>query len=256
MSNKSDRPAKPSRPSARSAPSSGAPLPAGAPKRNLLWLWVGLGAVVVLALGFAVVSSGDDEDLSVGSVPGTDQLGSVVTTAADGSPGQSQGEVWPVTVTGTPLEAFTGEGTDPAIGQTAPTMSGFTFDGSPVTIDPSKGPVMLVYLAHWCPHCNREVPELLQWKASGTVPADLQVVAVTTAVDPTRPNYPPSKWIVDMQWTWPVLADSQTQDAAVAMGLTSYPFVVILDTDGKVLTRWAAEKGADGIQELVDAALA
>ena len=262
MSNKPNRPAKPSRPSARSAPSSGAPLSPTPPKHNLLWLWVGLGAVVVLALGFAVLSSGDDADLSVGSVPGTDQSGPVVTTADQTAapdevpPDEAQGEVWPVTVTGAALEAFDSEGTDPAIGQTAPTLSGYTFDGSAVAIDPSKGPVMLVYLAHWCPHCNREIPELLAWKASGAVPADLQVVAVTTAVDPTRPNYPPSKWIVDMQWTWPVLADSQTQDAAVAMGLTSYPFVVILDTDGKVLTRWGGERGADGIQQAVDAALA
>jgi thiol-disulfide isomerase/thioredoxin len=161
-----------------------------------------------------------------------------------------------VTVTGTSLEAFPAEGADPAIGQTAPTLSGYTFDGSPVSIDPSKGPVMLVYLAHWCPHCNREVPQLLAWKASGAVPADLQVFAVTTAVDPTRPNYPPSSWIAGLEWSWPVLADSQTQDAAVAMGLTSYPYVVILDTDGTVLTRWAGEKGTDGIRQAVDAALA
>lgn len=256
MANKPNRPATPSRPSARSAASSGAPLPPAPPKRNLLWLWVGLGVVVVLALGFAVLSSGSDQDLSVGSVPGAvDGSGATGGTDRTAAPGESQGEVWPVTVTGTPLEAFPRDGADPAIGQTAPTLSGYTFDGSPVTVDPSKGPVMLVYLAHWCPHCNDEIPELLAWQASGGVPDGLQVIAVTTAADPSRPNYPPSKWIVDRQWTWPVLADSQTQDAAVAMGLTSFPFVVILDADGKVLTRWAGEKGADGIQQAVDAAL-
>jgi len=41
-----------------------------------------------------------------------------------------------------------------------------------------------VFLAHWCPHCNREIPELNAWRDSGEVPADLQVVAVTTAVEP------------------------------------------------------------------------
>ena len=70
MSNKPNRPSKPSRPSARSAPSAGAPLPPPPAKRNLLWLWVGLGAVIALAAGFAIISAGDDEELSVGSVPG------------------------------------------------------------------------------------------------------------------------------------------------------------------------------------------
>ena len=268
MSNKPNRPSKPSRPSARAAPSAGPPLSPPPPKRNLLWLWVGLGAVVALAAGLAIISAGGDEELSVGSVPGavddsaatdgTDQFGSAVTTIPDqtATPGESTGEVWPVTYTGSPLEELPREGDDPAIGQPAPILSGFTFDGTPVAVDPSKGPVMLVFVAHWCPHCNREIPELLEWQASGAVPDDLQVIAVTTGVDPSRPNYPPSEWIAGMGWDWPVLADSQTQDAAIAMGLTAYPFIVILDTDGNVLTRWTGEKGADGIQEAVDAALA
>jgi cytochrome c biogenesis protein CcmG/thiol:disulfide interchange protein DsbE len=243
---------KPSRPKARSAVSSGPAAPPAAPKRNLLWLWVGLGAVILLAGGIAVVSSGGDNELSVGTVPAA----GATSDPAGEAPGASKGEVWPVTVTGTPLEEFPRDAADPAIGKTAPGLSGYTFDGSAVTVDPSKGPVMLVFLAHWCPHCNREIPELLAWKASGAVPADLQVIGVTTAVDPNKPNYPPSSWIVNMKWDWPVLADSENQDAAVAMGLSSYPFVVILDTDGTVLTRWAGEKGADGIQQAVDAALA
>ena len=241
---------KPSRPKARSGPSKGPPQPTAQPRRNMLWLWIALGAIVALVLVIAVVSSGDDEKLSVGSVPGD----GVVDT---GVPGESLGEVWPVTVTGTPLVAWPRDGSaDPAIGVVAPTLSGFTFDGSAVAVDPSQGPVMLVFLAHWCPHCNREIPELLAWKASGAVPADLQVIGVTTDVHADRENYPPSEWIVEKQWDWPVLADSENDDAAAAMGLSSFPFVVILDTDGKVLARWAGERGQDGIQEAVDAALA
>lgn len=245
---------KPSRPRARSAPSKGAPMPAAPPTRNLLWLWVALGVVVLIAGIVAIVSSGGDKELSVGSVPEATDGGGSGSSTTDG---ETKGEVWPVTVTGAPLEAFPSDGgTDPAIGVTAPTLTGYFFDGSAVSYDVSKGPVMLVFLAHWCPHCNREVPELLKWKASGAVPADLQVMAVTTAVAPDRPNYPPSTWIKDIDWSWPVMADSQNQDAAIAMGLSSYPYVVIIGTDGKVLTRWAGEKGADGIQEAVDAALA
>jgi thiol-disulfide isomerase/thioredoxin len=220
------------------------------PKKAMPWLWIGLVALVLVAGAIAVVSSGDDEVLSVGTVPtGT------VPTGTTPALGESKGEVWPVTITGTPLDPL-GSGTDPAVGQPAPQLSGFTFDGSAVTVDPSKGPVMLVFLAHWCPHCNREIPELLKWKDSGAVPDDLQVIAVTTAVNPDRDFYPPSEWIVDKGWTWPVLADSETSEAAQAMGVSGFPFSVIIGEDGTVLGRSSGELGQDGIQAWVDATLA
>jgi cytochrome c biogenesis protein CcmG, thiol:disulfide interchange protein DsbE len=225
------------------------------PKKAMPWLWIGLVALVLVAGGIAIVSSGDDEVLSVGTVPtGTDAAGTVPagTTPALG---ESKGEVWPVTITGTPLDPLGAE-TDTAVGQQAPQLSGFTFDGSPVVVDPSKGPVMLVFLAHWCPHCNREIPELLKWKDSGAVPDDLQVIAVATAVNPDRDFYPPSSWIVDKGWTWPVLADSETSEAAQAMGVSGFPFSVIIGEDGTVLGRSSGELGQDGIQAWVDATLA
>lgn len=217
-------------------------------KRNLLWLWIGLAVVIVLAAGVAISTSGDDAELSVGSVP--------ASVGSDGSGGAVEpAEVWPVTVTGTALPGLEDPADDPAVGRPAPQLSGSTFDGSPVTVDPSKGPVMLVFLAHWCPHCNREVPELLAWDAAGEVPEGLQVIAVTTAVDPKRDFYPPSEWIADKQWDWPVLADSQGNDAAAAMGVTGFPFSVLIGADGTVLGRISGELGQAGIDEWVGATL-
>jgi thiol-disulfide isomerase/thioredoxin len=219
-----------------------------AAKRNLLWLWIGIAAVVLIAGVVAVVTSGDDEQLSVGSVPttvagsdGTADTGAGDTTAT--SSGQVA-EVWPVTVTGTPLAGLENPNDDPAVGTAAPKLSGFTFDGTPMDIDYSKGPTLLVFLAHWCPHCNREIPEINAWRDSGKVPADLQVIAVTTAVDPSRDNYPPSEWIVDKGWTWPVLADSEGSDAALAMGVSGFPYSIIIGADGTVLGRISGELGS------------
>ena len=268
MANKPNRPT--SQPTTRSTSMSDAP-PAGdaGSKPKLLWLWVGIAAVVLLAGGFAILSSGDDEELTVGStVPaaedgsgttaggdagtdGTDGTGSPDTTAADGG---QVAEVWPVTIGGTPLVEKP-DGDDPAVGTPAPTLSGFAFDGTPVTVDPSKGPVMLVFLAHWCPHCNREIPELLAWRDAGGVPEGMQVIAVTTAVAPDRDNFPPSEWIPNMGWTWPVIADSQDNEAAIAFGVSGFPFSVIIGTDGTVLGRASGELGQDGIQAFVDDAL-
>ena len=32
------------------------------------------------------------------------------------------------------------------------------FDGAPLTIAPTGKPMLVVFLAHWCPHCNAEIP--------------------------------------------------------------------------------------------------
>lgn len=247
---------QPSRPSTRTTDLAADRTAAPAPRKpKLLWLWVGLGAVVLLAAGFAILSAGDDEEVTVGSTvaPGID---GGATTAPAGEGGEIA-ESWPVTLTGAPLPDKPDSDPDPAVGTTAPGLSGFTFDGTPVVVDPSKGPVMLVFLAHWCPHCNREVPQLNEWRDSGEVPEGLQVIAVTTAVRADAPHYPPSTWISDeMGWTWPVLADSPANEAALAFGVSGFPFSVILDTDGTVLGRASGELGLDGIQEFVAESLA
>lgn len=256
---------KPSRPSTRTAEAAKAGGSAG-PK--LPWLWVALGAVVVLLGGFAILSSGEDEELTVGSVPAdagatdgtgpadgsaTDTGGGGDTDSADGGTGQVA-EAWPVTLEGALLPPL-GDGPDAAVGTPAPGLSGFAFDGTPVAIDPSQGPVLLVFLAHWCPHCNREIPQLNAWRDAGDLPADLQVVGVITAVDPNAENYPPSEWIPEMEWTWPVIADSPEMDAANGFGVSGFPFAVLIGTDGNVLTRWSGEVGRDGVDERVAAAL-
>ena len=94
-----------------------------------------------------------------------------------------------VTVTGASLPNYTGKGVDKALGATPPTLAGANFTGTPVTIAPGTGgPMMVVFVAHWCPHCRAEVPRLVSWIAAGTPPANLQIFAVSTAVDPKAPN--------------------------------------------------------------------
>jgi thiol-disulfide isomerase/thioredoxin len=57
---------------------------------------------------------------------------------------------------------------DTACGMTAPILVGQDFDGETVRIDAaSDGPTMVVFLAHWCPHCNAEVPRINQLRDEG-----------------------------------------------------------------------------------------
>jgi thiol-disulfide isomerase/thioredoxin len=205
----------------------------------------GVVLAIVIAFVIAIVAGGSKDS------------GSSDTTKAPSSDGSvSAGENQPVEVIGEALEALSESDGDSTIGLTAPTLNGYAFDGSNLSVTPGDGnPYMVVFLAHWCPHCNDEVPRLIEWKESGAVPADLQVIAVSTGVASDRPNYPPSQWVVNKAWPWPVMADSKAMDAARAYGVSGYPFFVIVGADGKVKARASGELGTDRINQIVTAAL-
>ena len=228
-------------------PTSGRPAPG--PSRNATPWIVGIVIAVVAAIGLGVVllSGGDDGD------GGDDDA--TPTTEAPGAPGADVAQYQPVEVTGAPLAPLEDPADDPALGTTVPTVNGASFDGSPITIGPrAEGPTMVVVLAHWCPHCNDEVPRLIQLQEEGRLPADLRVVGVSTSVASDRPNYPPSQWVVDKGWPWEVVADSEEQAAAVAYGVTGFPFITVFDADGTVTARWSGESDVDELADQIAAA--
>lgn len=186
----------------------------------------------------------------------------LVTGGSDDTPDASEvPQTRPVEATGDPLvpfeDAYLDPSVDPAVGQPAPVVTGENFAGEPIAIGgASDGPTLLVFLAHWCPHCNREVPELLALDDDGGIPAELNVVGISTAVAADRPNYPPSEWIVDKGWRWPVMADNETGDAMGYYGGTGFPFLVMLDSDGTVLARQSGESTAEQLGLWIDTVLA
>jgi len=209
---------------------------------------------VVVALIVAIATSGGTSDSSSN---GDAADGSAAATVAGAAPEVEAAENQPVTIEGQILDPLGDPSRDPSVGAPAPVLRGYSFDGRPVTIEPGDGRShMVVFLAHWCPHCNAEVPRLIEWKNMGMVPEGLDVIGVSTGVAADRPNYPPSEWVVEKQWPWTVLADSVTQDAAMAYGVSGYPFFTIIGADGTVKLRASGEKSIDEIDALVDAALA
>ena len=217
-----------------------------------LWMWAAIVAVVAVAVvGILIASNGSDAQ-----TPGSASDGSTLDTSQSALP-VSQ----PVKVAGDPLPQLPDKGTDTAIGKTAPVLDGLNFSDQPIKVDSSKGAYMLVFLAHWCPHCNAKVPRLLDWKHSGQVPADLNVIGVATAVSPSSPNYPPATWFSNKGWEWPVLVDESQGDrnggkAAAAFGANGWPYFVIVGKDGKVKIRVSGEVAIPDLQKIVDKALA
>ena len=183
---------------------------------------IAVAAVAVLALIAAVVIS---------------QVGGDDTAVPEGTE-QTQ----PVVVEGDVLPPSTGQGADPGVGTVPPMLEGRSFDGSSVVIDPSDGtPKLVVFLAHHCPHCQAEVPRIVDWAAQGLVPAGVDVYGVATGTSSNRENYPPSAWLEREGWPFPTLADSDTYQAAEAWGLMAYPYFVALDGEGQVVARTTGE---------------
>ena len=202
------------------------------PTRNLSTLWWIIGGVVGLALIVLLA-------ISIANEEGVDE------TSGYGA----------VTVEGDPLPTYSEPTNDPAIGETAATLGGGDWDGNQYTIGPDGTPKIVVMLAHWCPHCQREVPVIQQWINDGNLPDGVDMYSVTVFTDPLRANWPPQDWLVQAGWTTPVIMDDAAGTAALAYGMASTPMYVVLDGENKVVGRISGEIGASGLNTLAQLAI-
>lgn len=191
-------------------------------RNNGMFIWIFLGVLVVLFGAIAVASRSG--------------VGTVDITNAQVSGGTLQ-----------PL----GDGADAAVGQPAPEISGTGIDGEPLTIEPGDGtPKAIAFLAHWCPHCQREVPVVVDWMDEGNLPEGVEVIGVATGIDRNRPNFPPHNWFERENWDVPTVVDGDSS-AARAYGLSNYPYWVLVDGDGNVVQRWAGETTPQQLDERI-----
>ena len=121
-------------------------------------------------------------------------------------------------------------------------------DGTAITADGTAK--LLLFLAHWCPHCQAEVPVVQDWVDAGSLPADVELISVSTAIDPGRPNYPPDAWLDREGWTAPVIVD-ESGAVADAYGLSAFPFWVFVNADGTVAGRLSGELTPEQLDTVV-----
>jgi cytochrome c biogenesis protein CcmG, thiol:disulfide interchange protein DsbE len=188
---------------------------------NRQWLWWGGGVAVVLVAAI------------------------VIALASSGATEAKAGEVSPrITVEGNPLPAFGDSGFgktgDPGVGEKPPTITGKTFAGKDITFADDGKPRMVLFVAHWCPHCRAEVPRMVALAKSGAFKG-VEVQTIATGTDPSAPNYPPSSWLKAEHWPFPVMADDAKFRAAAAYGLQFYPYFVFVGADGRVVGRATGE---------------
>jgi len=164
----------------------------------------------------------------------------VVLTSGEEGVSDAEAITGTVSVSGDALPALEGE-PDPAVGTPAPVVTGEGFDGAPLTIGGDGRPKAIVFLAHWCPHCQAEVPVIQDWLDTQGAPPGVDLYSVATSIDPNQPNYPPDAWLEREGWTPPVLVDDRENTAARAFGVSVFPFFVFVDADGTVTARATGE---------------
>lgn len=237
-------------------------------------------AAVLCALALTAACSADADD-AADAVDAVDAVSasaeeSTATTAADASEqegpdaeagdadaGEAAGELVapgeqfaPVSVVGEPLEAMppqipvTEASNDAAIGVVAPDLIGTNFDGAPVTISADGTPRVVMFVAHWCPHCQDEIPAVKALMEEGAVPEGLEIVVVSTAVREGDPNFPPQDWLEGEEWPGPIMRDSPEFDALFAFGAGGFPFTVYLDSEHRVVARSAGQLPDDILRQI------
>jgi thiol-disulfide isomerase/thioredoxin len=197
--------------------------------------FVVLAAIVVVALGIALLAAGGDDDTDT-ATDGGSPSGELLATAG-------------ITTSGDALAPLPKDGQDPAVGAAAPTLEGVDPAGQGTTVA-FEEPTLVAFLAHWCPHCRAELPELVELADEGALDG-IDAVIVLTGTDESAPNYPPAPWLEEEGWTGRVILDDEQGSAASAFGLSSYPYLVLVDADGEVVARHAGELGLERLREFV-----
>ncbi|MEX0826271.1 MAG: TlpA disulfide reductase family protein [Acidimicrobiia bacterium] len=171
------------------------------------------------------------------------------------SGGSGAAEFGEPTITGAALPRFDDSATDPAAGMPAPTVEGADFDGQSVSITSDGRPKIIIFLAHWCSHCQAEVPVVQAWVDAGLKPDGVDLYSVATSTAESRPNFPPSEWLASEGWTAPVILDDSDYSVGDVFGLNAFPYWVFVNADGTVASRLTGELPADAITQIAESLL-
>ncbi|MGH2631439.1 MAG: TlpA family protein disulfide reductase [Actinomycetota bacterium] len=192
---------------------------------RLRTLWIGFGALVLVAIVAAMLLSGGGDDPS-----GFTGASAPDEVSIDRAPGSQL-----------------------AVGEQVPAFSAPGLDGGTVSWDDHRGtPTVLIVWASWCPHCQAEFPVL--------VPAvqerdGVDVVSVTTAIG-QNPGPTPPEFLADEGLTLRTAVDDEGGTLLQGLGVSSFPTVYYVGADGSVVNATVGETSPADIQANLDALIA
>ena len=118
-----------------------------------------------------------------------------------------------------------------------PDIEGISISGEPFKIQNDGRKKIILFLAHWCPHCQVEGEVFESWIKTRGVPEDFDIYSIATANNPSQEKYPPETWLKEGNWEFPTIIDTDSDNIAKIFGVTSFPYWVLVDSENKILTR-------------------
>ncbi len=191
----------------------------------------------------------DDVQVSVNAVDQkVDDLatGSLIAPSASGA----SAAVAPSVPTGY-LAPFEQGQPDAALGMVLGEVAGIEYyTETELTVNPADGTARAWLIwAHWCPHCQRELPPLSEWYAENADQyPNVELISVTSSIDPARGN-PLEPYLDELQLPFPVIVDPDLT-LAEQFGLSAYPFWVFTAGDGSTLLRVAGFLEIDQVADI------
>jgi thiol-disulfide isomerase/thioredoxin len=140
-----------------------------------------------------------------------------------------------------------------ATGVAIPTVIGQDFDGNEVAITDDGRAKAVVFLAHWCSHCQAEVPRVQSWLDQTEGVEGVDMYSVTTSMTSSRDNYPASDWLAREGWTTPVIRDDKDDTVVRSYGGGGYPYWVFVNADGTVALRTSGELSTEQLEQAMGA---
>jgi len=118
-----------------------------------------------------------------------------------------------------------------------PTWTDFTLQnlrGVPVSLGQyiGKKPVLLVFWATWCPHCNESVPEINRIHAESGNGKRLQILALDFLESPEKVD----SFVRRKQVSYPVLLDRRGK-VARTYRVVGIPTYILIDREGRIVYR-------------------
>ena len=155
------------------------------------------------------------------------------------------------TITGQGLPEYAGDNDDNvARGLDAPIFSGPNENSEIVSLEKNGNAKVLLFLAHWCGFCQKEVPIVQEYIDIIGIPQGVEIIAVATSIDRSRDNSPPHDWLEREGWSETQIYDID-RDIGTAYGVNSFPYWVFLDKDLKVVARRTGNLPQDQVGQLL-----
>ena len=128
-----------------------------------------------------------------------------------------------------------------------PLVGSITVGGQPLVRDATSATVwVMLFVQHWCPHCDGAVRAMTVWSASKP---EVRSTVVAFNTQPWKQNYPPSDWLQSLGWRGEIVLDNAENDLARYFGVDRSPTFVVVGNDNRVRLRTCtlfARSGLDG----------